>query len=504
MQSGPVLFQQLVNICYDDIVTKLKPEHELLVSKYQSLLAEKDGVAKTLAFLLPYYDVKYKIDFTQDFQSNLLSINCLRQRIHIAHFFLTYLIPENTTDKAPPEQLLHLYMGDLQQLTEGMASLYSKNQVPLGHSRTIVNWLHLYDLSFQFWLPKYKPLSSNKAKGFYDSLVENALNYVPPLIIHGNTEAAMERVTIARQHIDHARKYFASIHFPIKQIRLFQNDLKRKVAHCERKIPAGFDPFTEHGATVKMYQMLLTFEKQLPTELATFSQNNTVQKVDTQNVTHLSEQINSAILELTDPEINPFFWMMIPMKLTSTLALLSQVDQLHKDEAKVLFPLLRKLLQTWQQLFNNPNPLMKSNLEILNNASSLLATQILTISGITPKVPAIPSTPFSLTLPPPPLPEENVQTQAQTTITTTADTQPNIQPVPVDKTPTKSKRSAARKRAAERKKANQENEQVETLTTALSNLALNDLQPVKDKKIALSPEIIAILDKQKLLVSKRM
>ena len=512
MQSGPALFQQLINVCYDDVVKTLKPEQELLVTKYHLLLAEKDGLANSLEPLFPYYDVKYTIDFNQDFQTNLHNIDCLRQRVHIAHFFLTHILPEKLENETQTQRLLHLFMGDLQQLTECLAFLYSKNQVPLGHSQTIVNWLHLYDLSFQFWLPKYKPLSSNKAKGFYNSLVENALNYIQPLIIHGNTGGALERVKMARQHIENARKYFASIRLPIKQIRLLQDDLKKKVDHCESKIPAGFDPFTEDGATVKMYQILLTFEKQFPIELASFSQNKTLQKLDTKKVTNLSEQINSAILELTNPEIGPIFWIMISMKLTSTLALLSQVDQLyHTDEAKELFPLLRTLIQTWQKLFKKPNPLMKLNLEILNSTSSLLATQMLTISGITPKVPVITSTPFSLTLPPPKIeskeaPEkketvkpvsqefvEKVQTQAQTA--TTVDTQTTAQPAVLDTIPKKSKRSAARKRAAERKKANHENEQVETLTAALGSLALNDLQPVKDKTIALTPEIIAILDK---------
>ncbi len=494
MISGSALFEKLVQTSYNNAVTELNAAQQSLVTQYQSLLAEKDGFKKALDPFFPYFDVHYSADTTRDFPTVLHAINCLRQRVHISHFFLTHVF-QNVESEALVKKLLHLFMGDLAQLSATLSSLYGKNQVPLGECNAIVEWLHFYDLMYQFWLPHYKPSLPKETWVFYQTLALNMLHHIQPLIVHGNYTEARKRIEMANEHAENAKKHIMALAIPLKQKRAIKAELTDKIAKVEHGIPRTVDHMTEHGSTVSMYQTLLIFEKQLTNDLAIFCDNIKVEKpMDAQRVTELSQQIKSATDEIAGAEKSTLFWIMLNIKLKSILTLL-QVDQLQtKDEAKVILPLMRKLLQAWHVLFKNPSPLMKMNLEILEKVSSLLGKQILTINGITPKEPTLQTAPFYLAVP-------RAQLEAVAMV--------------VPQKP--GKRSAARKRAAERKKANQSKvsetindepssepessndtespAQIESLIQTLGNLALNDLQPVKDKKITLTPAVIAILDK---------
>lgn len=508
MKQGPNI-EALVQLSYEKFYNTLPVEIAAEIEVQRPLFSEKENLQQNLEPLFAYFEdpnsqpetYLLQAGSSVDFSSALIGINNIRQRVHVSHFFLQHVIASNLHQHTAVQQLYDIMCNDLQQLINSLSSLYLANKVPVGHCQTITDWLREYYELFNHFQPQYQTILIGKAtldpvhkqaKDRFTAMIHNELNYAQTLSVHGNSVEAKKHIERAKHYFETLKSNFARIikanHIDLKKARHLKSFLSDKIEAAEKASQQVYTPLSQAGATLAIFHTLLTFERHFPVDLTKLRDN--IAKSSPENtfdIQKLATQITETIegVQLAMQVDVPFF--MIDMKIKNALTLLSQIDQLpSKQAAETILPLLIKLILCWQNFFKAPDILMKQNIEMLKGLNQLLLAELKIIRGGAHIAPSKTRSLCYL--------KAHVTTKSATALPSN-NRKPALKP---------SKRSAARKKIAERRVVNAQQSdeenvsnvevQIKEVTHSLEAISLTDDFKVHGKIIDIPPNIATILD----------
>lgn len=334
------------------------------------------------------------------------SIDLLRQRIHVRHFLLLHVIKDKSNITSTDNIRVALNR-DLAKLFEMLTTSYLSNQIPLGENQAQLQQIHAYHALFSQQLPAILALfdkvlahPDTVAKQtrvlIYKHLWQDHVNFVncefaycKVYYLHNDLESAKVHFNLAEDKIALLQTRFRQL-IDLKCVQKNVTTTHKLALFQQRKEINGMltqkDKVNPFQFSLNIMKKLATFEAQFLNDLTTYQRNICNDTADTsvsETTTTLKKQIEDCITGVQNAsKEKEIACYLIEMHFSNVLVYLHQIDQIKNiEEAKILLPLMMKLLIQWQAFFKQPNVLLKHNIETLKRITNHLVTELRSIQG---------------------------------------------------------------------------------------------------------------------------
>lgn len=337
------------------------------------------------------------------------SLDLLRQRIHVRHFLLRHVIKDriNLTSTDSIQVALNQ---DLAQLIKELITPYLSNKIPQGENQTQLQLIHTYHSLYRQQLPSilalfekalfYPTQLSEQTRSFiYPRLWEDYVNFANCELAYSKVHYLHNDLDLANEYLKRGQERIALVQTHFQQMLALKCVLKKtgqshKLALLEqsREIKAKLTkkvPVNPFQFSLNAMKKLTIFESQFQTELDAYQRNITRDPTNTdisETAIALQKQIEASIegVQNASKETDIADYI-VEIHFNEILEYLHQVDQIKNTaEAKILLPLMIKLLIQWQLFFKQPNILMKHNIETLKRITQHLVTVLQALNGKNP------------------------------------------------------------------------------------------------------------------------